>query len=210
MNYYRRKYRRAPYGYLWLLILGMLICVVYSVVARAETLQERVTTNSARYLNVREATNKNDGPDVERFLAYIGLPKGQSWCMAFVCYNYRHDAGFTPWPRNGRCAAVWKQAQARELTYRTFSAEDVQVGAEKLQPGDVAIWAHGGINAARDFNGHTGIVLGQRNRNSFVSREGNTMPSNVGNQREGGGVYDRTRGLGIGSSFRIVGFVRVR
>ena len=197
-----------------LIIVFILMMLAFTLAFRpmlshGATLQEQVVNNSAKYLQVRELTNNNDGPDVERFLAYIGLPKGQSWCMAWVTYVFSHDSGF-PWPKYGRCASTWKIAKKQALTYKTFSANEVKMGIEELRPADVSIWAHGRIDAKQDFNGHTGIVLRQLDRSTFATREGNTVPTNAGDQREGGGVYDRTRGLGFGSSFKVVGFIRVR
>ncbi|MGK9118018.1 peptidoglycan-binding protein [Olivibacter jilunii] len=37
-------------------------------------------------LGVLEATGRNDGPQVEAYLAYTGLGKGYAWCAAFVCW----------------------------------------------------------------------------------------------------------------------------
>ena len=52
------------------------------------------------YVGVRERTNHNDGPEVERFLAHVGLKKGAPWCAAFVSYCL-HKAGYTDAPRSG-------------------------------------------------------------------------------------------------------------
>lgn len=206
-DYYSRKYKNAPYDGLTILFLLMLLMICFSQ-AHGATLQERVIENSSKYLQVRELHNDNRSPHIDQWLRYLGLPPGLSYCAAFTIWNY-HEAGFNL-PKYGRVASLWKTCQARELTYKTFDAEAVSMKIERLHPGDIPVWAHGRINAARDFNGHTGIVLRQLDRTAFLSREGNTMPSNAGNQREGGGVYDRTRGLGFGSSFKVVGFIRVR
>ena len=52
------------------------------------------------YVGVRELTRHNDGPEVERFLAHVGLQKGAPWCAAFVSYCL-HKAGYTDAPRSG-------------------------------------------------------------------------------------------------------------
>ena len=52
------------------------------------------------YVGVRELTHHNDGPEVERFLAHVGLKKGAPWCAAFVSYCL-HKAGYTDAPRSG-------------------------------------------------------------------------------------------------------------
>ena len=204
--YYSRKYRRAPYGDLVILGLLMLLIICFSQ-AQGATLQDRVIENSSRYLHVRELHNDNRSPDIDRWLRYLGLPMGQPYCAAFYVYNY-HEQGHNL-PRIGRCSLLWQTCRARELTYKTFDAESVSVGIEKIQPGDGIIWRHGrGTNS--NFNGHAGLALAQTGRASFRSREGNTQPGSAGNQREGGGVFDRNRRLDIGSAFEVVGFIRVR
>lgn len=190
-----------------ILIFSMLLIASCDAVY-AGALQERVIENTARYLDIRERTNSNDHPAIDKMLTYLGLPPRQSWCAAFVIWTYR-EAGYRL-PRQGRCATLLKVCESNPLRYRVFDSNDVKTGIERLRPGDIPIWAHGRIDAARDFNGHTGIILRQLHRTSFQSREGNTMPSNAGNQREGGGVFDRTRQLGFGSSFRVLAFIRVR
>jgi hypothetical protein len=205
-DYYTRKYRNAPYGGLTVLALLMLTMIFFSQ-AHGATLQDRVIENSAKYLKVRELHNNNRSPDIDRWLKYLDLPMGQPYCAAFYIWNY-HEQG-NNLPRIGRCSLLWQACRARELTYKTFDAEAVSVGIEKIKPGDGIIWRHG-RGTISNFSGHAGIALAQINRASFRSREGNTQPGNVGNQREGGGVYDRSRRLDIGSAFEVVGFIRVR
>ena len=69
------------------------------------------------YVGVRELTHHNDGPEVERFLAHVGLKKGAPWCAAFVSYCL-HKAGYTDAPRSGwspayfpRRRRVWSLSQ---------------------------------------------------------------------------------------------------
>lgn len=187
-------------------VIGFILCwALLSVYA--STLQERVITNSAKYLHVRELHNDNRGPEIDVWNRYLGLPMGSPYCAAFGIYNY-HEVGYNL-PRQGRCATLWRVCQANEVRYKTFSAEDVSMGIETIAPADGVIWRNGN-GVGQNWNGHFGLALGQKDRNAFRDREGNTMPSNAGDQREGGGVYDRTRSLGFGSPFRVVGFIRVR
>lgn len=53
---------------------------------RIETTRLRVKKVYDSQLGVREATGRNDGPQVEAYLAYTGLGKGYAWCAAFVCW----------------------------------------------------------------------------------------------------------------------------
>jgi hypothetical protein len=37
-----------------------------------------------KQLGIREATGNNDGPQVEAYLATVGLKKGELWCAVFL------------------------------------------------------------------------------------------------------------------------------
>ena len=78
------------------LLLLLLLC---SQPVRAQNPDTLRAIYSA-YVGVRERTNHNDGPEVERFLAHVGLKKGAPWCAAFVSYCL-HKAGYTDAPRSG-------------------------------------------------------------------------------------------------------------
>ena len=183
------------------------IFLAITTCSEAASLQERVIINSAKYLHVRELHNDNRGPEIDTWLKYLGLPMGQPYCAAFYIWNY-HEQGHNL-PRIGRCSLLWKACQSNGLRYRTFDAEDVSMGIEKIMPADGIIWRHG-RDTLPNFNGHASIALAQTGRTSFRDRSGNTQPGNTGNQREGGGVFDRNRRLDIGSAFAVEGFIRVR
>ena len=201
-------------------IIMLILLLTVAATGHAKTLQDATVEQSAKYLAVREHTNSNDSPEIDAMLKYLGLPKGLSWCAAYVLTCYRDGAEAAgvkqPIPKIGRVSLLWQTCKARELTFKTFSAEDVSMGIQKLQPADVPCWRHGST-ATQNFNGHTGIVLAQIDKKTFKAREGNTVAGNAGGQREQakgdknqGGVFDRTRTLGIGSGFAVVGFIRVR
>lgn len=185
----------------------MAALLLVTATANCATLQDSVIANSSKYLHVRELHNNNRGPEIDQWLKYLGLPLGSPYCAAFLVWNY-HECGYNL-PRIGRCSLLWSTVRHNELRYKTFTADDVAMGIEKINPADGVIWRHG-RGASQNWNGHAGIALQQIDRRTFKSREGNTMPTSKGNQREGGGVYDRTRTLGLGSSFSVVGFIRVR
>lgn len=92
------------------------------------------------------------------------------------------------------------------LRHYIIKPEDVLLG-RTIPAGAVAIWRSGSPAKSRDWNGHTGLTVKQLSTKSFLCREGNTMPSNRGNQREGGGVYDRVRGFGLGTTFEVQGWI---
>lgn len=50
------------------------------------SLRQQVKTIYDSEIGVREATGHNDGTQVEQYLRYTGLGKGNAWCAAFVCW----------------------------------------------------------------------------------------------------------------------------
>ncbi|SEL99132.1 hypothetical protein SAMN05216436_10188 [bacterium A37T11] len=70
-----------------------------------QTLRQIYTTQ----IGVREKTGKNDGPEVEKYLRYIGLPKGYSYCAAYVCWCL-NEAGIDN-PKNGWAPALFPSSR---------------------------------------------------------------------------------------------------
>lgn len=181
-----------------------------TVAAEAVELPTAAVLNGSKYLNLREKTNRNDGPIIDKMLRYCGVPPRNSWCMAFVQWNY-HEAADSlvirnPLYRTARCSSFWWHAMNNPLKYYIIKPEDVMLGRE-INPGAIAIWRHGAAAKNRNWNGHTGLAIKRLSSRQFLCREGNTQPGPSGNQREGGGVYDRTRGFGMGTTFEVQGFV---
>lgn len=150
---------------------------------------------------LRELTNHNDHPMIDRMLDYLGLPHGLSWCLAFCvwCFHSAVMPAPNPLPKIARCSAFWSHAQQHPLRYRVVS------DPLKAQPGDVAIFSH--HPERKNWDGHAALVVAGIDRRSFRTIEGNTVAGAQGNQREGGGVYYRTRTARI-SGLVLQGFVR--
>lgn len=164
------------------------------------------------YLHVREKTNHNDAPEIDRMLAYLGLPKGLSWCAAYSLTCYKDAADELrikqPFPKYGRVAMLWSACQRNPLRYRAITSDEVRLGSVRLQPGDLPIFSHGATKNG-DFNGHTGLVVNQISNTEMQTIEGNTSSGDAGNQREGNGVFIRYRKISPGT-FKIIGFCRPR
>jgi hypothetical protein len=177
---------------------------------RVTTLQEIAVGNARKYIGTQEKTGNNDGPEVETFLRYVGLPKGNPYCVAFALYNYHIAAEKTKqpdvFPKLARASLLYKACQKNPFAYKVIPANRVFLGIENLALGDIAIWAHG--EATGNFAGHGGTIERQIAKNEFDDIEGNTGPGAKGSQREGDGVYRRTRKLDIGKTFQVVGFIR--
>ncbi|NIG56445.1 CHAP domain-containing protein [Chitinophaga sp. Cy-1792] len=137
-------------------------------------------------LNVREATNHNDGPAVEGYLKAVGLNKGYSWCMAFIYWCTANAAKelmvSNPLKRTGSVMEQWNWAVAHHLS------------VTDPQPGDIFIIDRG------NGKGHTGFVTAVRGE-WLDTVEGNT---NSAGSHDGDGVYTHTR-----NKSAMKGYIRV-
>lgn len=156
-----------------------------------------------RWVGTSEEGN-NSGQIIESFQKVVdGVAGKEAWCMAFVqsClkytrYYYDVFVGTTSGPANipltEHCMTAWNKTPA-------------QFRSDKPVVGSVVIWNHY-QNGKPSFNGHTGIVTGIKDDEFFTTIEGNTGPS-AGVQREGDGVYEKTRSVkGLGN-MHVVGFL---
>lgn len=119
-------------------------------------------------MGVREATGKNDGAAVEKYLKACGLGKGYAWCAAFIAWDYKV---------NGVKALNTAWGPSWFPTNKTLKA------GELPQPGDVfGLWINNRI-------GHVGFVY-RYGIQITKTIEGNT---NEAGSREGDGVYIKRR-----------------
>lgn len=118
-------------------------------------------------LRVRETTGKNDGGEVEQYLAYTGHAKGAPWCAAFVSWVYG-KAGL-PQPKTAWSPALFPSQK------RTASP----------LPADV----FGIYFPSLKRIAHCGLVETISDK-YIIGIEGNT---NVKGAREGDGVYRKRR-----------------
>jgi hypothetical protein len=118
-------------------------------------------------MGVREATGKNDGIVVEKYLKYTGNKKGEPWCASFVSWVYG-KAGFIQ-PKTAWSPSLFPLAR------------------QTLNPKSADIFGIYFANLQRI--GHCGLVEGTRG-NWIYTIEGNT---NLAGSREGAGVYRKLR-----------------
>lgn len=134
-------------------------------------------------VGVREATNRNDGKEVEAYLASTGLGKGHPWCAAFIHYCYRKcDTILQPRHLFAR-AAHWNREQNRVWQRGSWTYE--KEWKRISENGDVfGLWYN---NLGRI--GHVGFIYDE-DKDYIFTVEGNT---GSGGEREGDGVYLRKR-----------------
>lgn len=139
---------------------------------------------------VREVPmNSNRGPEVEKYLARVGVPAGLPWCCAFVYYCFDEASkalgrAGNPMVRTAGCLDHWNKAVAKgakRIPARAATADPTQ-----LAPGMIFIMDHG------RGAGHTGLIESV-SAGVLATIEGNTDASRT---REGGGVYRLARKVG--------------
>lgn len=124
---------------------------------------------------MRELTGNNDGKAVEMYLHYVGLPKGNPWCAAFVCWNLGQNAVKNP--RSGYCPdlfnpkqLVWQRNRKNNGTPRQADVFGIYFPEKKR----IA---------------HVGYIDHWSDK-TVTTVEGNT---NQAGSREGDGVYRKIR-----------------
>ncbi len=146
------------------------------------------------YIGVKEATGRNDGYEVEKFLKSVGRKKGDSWCAAFVSYCL--TAVNHPFPvRSGLARSFVKK--------KSLLATSVLQGREQVNTGDLIIWQKG-----NSISGHIGIVAIVDDK-KYITIEGNTSSGQKGAQADGDGVYLRERTIQPYNYFRIKWFTKI-
>lgn len=107
-------FRRVLLSTLWLFILPIALDVKLASDKTRNLLHARFSSQ----VGVREATGRNDGPEVEAYLATTNLGAGYAWCGAFVSWVFAQE-GFdqprTPWtpalfPK--ACTQNWSSGKA--------------------------------------------------------------------------------------------------
>lgn len=169
------------------------------------------------FSKVRELKNDNRGKEIDEWHRYHGLGYGNPYCQMFVNYSYKlaFDEINKKYPllKTPRCATFAKWCIANPLIVKSISIKQLRMGY-KLEPGDILNWKHGFGSTPGNFsyNGHAGMVQYQMKNGGLLTIEGNTKPSNKGDQtgRTVGdmtagndGVYPRERTFG-GGNFQIL------
>jgi hypothetical protein len=137
---------------------------------------------------VREVPpNSNRGPEVQAYLASVGLGPGFAWCCAFTYWCFEQAARrmqrANPMVRTAGVLKHWTDAPARGA--RRVLRHQAVADPSLLRPGMVFIMDFGG------GKGHTGFVESV-DGGYATTIEGNTDASMT---REGGGVYRLARKL---------------
>lgn len=157
---------------------------------------------------VEDPKDSNLGVEVEKFLASVGLApyedgdgnlRSYPYCAAFVSYCLDQAEGV-------RLPVVRSAGARMFITNKSIRANVVQRGTVHIEPGTIVIWK--AKRDPEDTSGHVGLVVEWHGQEG-ITVEGNTGPGDEGDQRDGGGVYERRRRLSPASAFRITDFTPV-
>ncbi len=139
--------------------------------------------------------------DIQKTFGY----KGVQYCALFAQYCYKRacTALNIPFPFSGT-------ASSQTLYQEALKKNWIETDFSKLQSGDIVIW-----RKFTTWSGHVGIVVEVDSPNKcFYSIEGNTQNSDLGDQRDGGGIFKRKRYMRkldfSVDNFYLRGFISVR
>lgn len=176
----RKQEDRETFSFKLFLVFFFGLIFLLSGKANTEpVIRKNLTDTLNSQLHVREATGRNDGIEVEKYLKFVGQTKGAAWCAAYVSYNL-HAVGITSAPRN-----AWAPVFANKK-YVVWSHQLIKSHkSQKVQPGDCFTVYHPSANRV----GHVGFII-KESQHYFITNEGNTGLSGT---REGSGVHSLKR-----------------
>jgi len=153
-----------------------------------------------KWLGTTEEGSDNCGQAVETFQRDVdGRAYAQSWCMCFALYCVHQAAkttGLQSWLSDfSFCLTVW-------------NASPLEARLQKPQPGAIVVYQFG-----NSIHGHAGIVEAVSPDGVLMTTiEGNTSPgvdvkSGIVVERNGDGVYRKTRQVLGTTTMRVKGFL---
>ncbi len=187
--------------------------------------QQKVKQIYTSQIGIREM-HSNSGAEVEKYLHYVNLPKGNPWCAAFVCWVYGQASienprtGWSPDLFKGS-KVIWSKAESRKLKAKSLSGESgnktqvpIAMGSrqytyptsqttdnrQQTTPGTGDIFAI--FFPDKNRIAHVGFI-DQWQTDWVITVEGNT---NTEGSREGDGVYRKRRP--VKSIYQVARYIR--
>lgn len=153
-----------------------------------------------RWVGTKEEGN-NAGQIVTMFQNWDGSPDHVSYCMAFVQFCLKNvDAQYSA--VLGECTKDRHLLERSEHCLTVWNKSPLACRSDKPVEGSVVVWQHG-----TSASGHTGIVTGLKMDSEFFTTiEANTS-GGPGVERNGDGVYSRTRSVKGDGKMKVLGFL---
>ncbi len=177
-----------------ILYIGILLFHFLMLVLGANaqtTKQKAVREIYTNQIGVREKPG-NSGVEVEKYLRYVGLVKGNAWCAAFVCWVYGRAgvvnprSGWTP-DLFGAGKVIWTQGERGKVKGASLVPVKGRGASPPLVPRTADVF--GLYFPEKGRIAHVGFI-DEWNDQWLITVEGNT---NVLGSREGDGVYRKRR-----------------
>lgn len=165
----------------WAILFGQTEIPVITE-APGELLSEAIKKAISQLGVMEQPPGSNQGPEVNMYLASVGLGPGFYWCAAFIYWCFNEAAkklGRTnPLVKTGGCIKHWNDTKGKKIL-----AADAVNKPSLLGPGQIFIISHGG------GAGHTGLI--EKVDGGFIHTiEGNSNPAGSSN---GIGVFKLQR-----------------
>ena len=155
---------------------------------------ERVVHIASLHVGHRE-TSANRSDLIDRWNTRLGLPVGSNYCASFLAYVLDSAQVDYPTVRSG--------VAQHYITRQSIPASHVIHGRE-IPAGYIAVWKRGNT-----WMGHVEIVRDTWKGGSGLTIGANTTSGIAGDQRQGNGVYKRSRHIDQTAYFRITHFTPV-
>ncbi|SDN17799.1 hypothetical protein SAMN05421813_1632 [Daejeonella rubra] len=195
------------------------------MVSSLKATELRVRQIYTSQIGIREK-HSNSGAEVEKYLRYVNLPKGNPWCAAFVCWVFGQAnvenprTGWSPDLFKGS-KVIWDKVESRKLKAKSLSGESgnmrqdpIAIGSRKyayptsqttdnrqqVTPGTGDIF--GIYFPDKKRIAHIGFI-DQWQEDWVITVEGNT---NMEGSREGDGVYRKRRP--VKSIYQVARYIR--
>lgn len=153
---------------------------------------------------LEDPKDSNRGNKIDMIQEAFGFI-GVQYCVLFVLYCYKKACAAQkvnyPFPDTASSQTLYEWAVKNGYAETDFS---------KLKHGDIVIW-----RKFKLWQGHAAIVKNVfPEYKAFTTIEGNTQNSELGDQRDGGGIFIRTRYMRKADfrldAFYLRGFIQVR
>jgi hypothetical protein len=139
------------------------------------------------------------------FNRWMRIPLKSMWCLSFALFSLHVAEPANHFPRIARCFTFLSEVSADPAAFDVYTADDIEWGLGKPQAGDIAIFSHN--PDADDWDGHAALVAEYLPNGHLRTIEGNTRPTNAGDQRTGNTVAWKERRMGV-SGFLLMAIVR--
>jgi hypothetical protein len=158
----------------------------YSIKTRKDLIEKFLEVAHGEIGTVEIPVNSNSGTKVNLYQKAGRSTDGQPYCNSFICYCFQEACKKLAIPLSE--IPIPLQAVAN-VTFNYAKKVGLNV-FPKAEIGDLIVWKN-----PNSFSGHIGIIVAIIDNKTVQTIEANTSPEAKGNQRDGGGVYYKTRKL---------------